>query len=60
MLDRRVQLERARPELPLEPVALDVTDAVLAGDRPAEPQRDLEQRLRQLGCELELTLVVAR
>ncbi|OLE01506.1 MAG: hypothetical protein AUG91_01165 [Actinobacteria bacterium 13_1_20CM_4_69_9] len=54
-----MQLERARPELPLEPIAFDEADAVLARDRPAEPQRELEQRLGQLRCERELALVVS-
>jgi len=53
-----MKLERARTELLCEPVALDEADAVLAGDRAAEAECQLEERLRELRGELELTLVV--
>ena len=54
-----MKLERARAELLREPVALDEADAVLAGDRAAEAECQLEERLRELRGELELTIVVA-
>src|SRR2546430_1314167 len=59
-LDRTVQLEGAGPELPLEPVALDEPDPVLAGDRSAEAQRQFEQGVGELWRERELSLVVGR
>ena len=54
-LDRTVQLERTRAELLRKPVPLHEADAVLARDRSAEPQRELEERFRELRRERELS-----
>src|SRR5687767_2309520 len=53
-----MELERAGPQLAGEPVPLDEADAVLAGDRPAEPERELEQLLGHARRQRELSLVL--
>ena len=60
LLHPQVQVVAGRAELVLELAALQPADAVLAGDRAAEPQRELEQLVTRVVGALLLVEVLRR